>query len=75
MNGEFVTAAGWGTLSSGASALPASAYEVKLPVTSDADCTAYYSTSYKPVSMICAGKSGGNQDTCQVYYILNIKDI
>lgn len=65
LDGQFVWAAGWGTLSSGASTLPQAAYQVQLPKTSDADCTAYYSNSYQPTTMICAGRRGGNQDTCQ----------
>ena len=66
LDGQFVWAAGWGTLSSGASTLPQAAYQVQLPKTSDADCTAYYASAYLSASMICAGRRGGNQDTCQV---------
>ena len=66
MDDEIAWAAGWGTLSSGATTLPEDAYEVPLPITSDADCFGYYGKEYKPASMICAGKVGGDKDSCQV---------
>lgn len=55
-------ATGWGTLSSGASGLPQTLYEVGLRTWTDNECK-NYDTNVDPKTQVCAG--GPNKDTCQ----------
>jgi len=58
-----LTAAGWGTTSSGGSTLPAALLQVDVPVVSRTSCQSSYGTSAITARMICAGQTG--KDSCQ----------
>ena len=62
-DGNIAWAVGWGTLTSGK--LPEVLQEISFPITTNATCTEYYGTSYKPANQICAGIKGDGKDTCQ----------
>lgn len=72
LDGKFLSTAGWGVDGKCKwwqfwcnDQESSTAQQVVLPKTSDTDCTSFYGDEYKPVSMICAGKKGGNKDACQ----------
>lgn len=59
---EISWAAGWGTMSSGGLATVKQEVDLKIV---EAECVAYYGTSYDKATMICAGTVGDGKDTCQ----------
>ncbi|XP_032778042.2 trypsin alpha-3 [Daphnia magna] len=66
--GIVATVSGWGTTSSGGS-ISNVLLSVDIPIISDDDCNAIYTTNAKPKSiyesMLCAGGFNGNIDSCQ----------
>lgn len=55
-------AAGWGTMSNGALATVKQEVDLKIV---EAECVAYYGSTYDAATMICAGTVGDGKDTCQ----------
>ncbi|KAF2130696.1 trypsin-like protease-like protein 1 [Dothidotthia symphoricarpi CBS 119687] len=64
-SGSSATVAGWGTLSSGGSTLPANLQKVTVPIVSRTTCRNNYSVSEITTNMICAGVATGGKDSCQ----------
>ncbi|XP_023727062.1 trypsin beta [Cryptotermes secundus] len=64
--GHSSVVTGWGTLSSGSSSLPRQLQVVTLSIVSREECNAAYEESGGITeNMICAGVTGGGEDSCQ----------
>lgn len=73
--GATATTIGWGTLSSGSTAIPSTSRSVEVPVQADATCSVAYPQrpapgaergyEYRAASMLCAGPLEGGRDSCQ----------
>ena len=61
--GAVTSIVGWGTTSEGGRA-PATLQKAKVPITTDDDCAAVYST-FEAKTQVCAGYEAGGVDTCQ----------
>ena len=63
--GEKCFVSGWGTLYSGAFSLPETLQWVDVPIITNSDCDAAYTTYDITDSMICAAYPEGGKDACQ----------